>query len=247
MPVRWTICGGLILALCAGTPAQAGPPYTVDDPGTLDHRGLFLYTSYIGSWQNGTVSDVLPQLVLGYGLRPDLEFAAGVSGFTSNVPGAVAFAPLGDPALAVKWRFQEETLGSPALAVGYQATVITVDAGLGSGFLTHSLWLTGSRTVGKGLLWGNLGVNVYPRPHLDESAYYGLAYDYPLGRRLRVGAELHGNAAAPASGVTGDLTWGIGATYALSSRNTLLLQAGRSFQGTSDFNLYAGILMRLNR
>lgn len=242
------LLGSMPVLLAGGSaPALAGPPYTADDPGTLAHRGLFLYAAYTGNWQDGTAWETFPQLVHAYGLWPNLELSAGISGFTFHVPAAVPFAPLTDPVLAAKWRFQEGSRTAPALAVGYQATFVTVDAGFGSGFVTHSLWLTGSRSIGRGLLWGNLGVNLHPQPALAGSAYYGLAYDYPVRGRLRFGAQLYGNAAASRSGVPAELAWGAGATYNLFRDTDLLLQAGRSLRGTHDLNLYAGVLTRLNR
>jgi hypothetical protein len=241
------IASAMLLSGSIGSGALAGPPYSVDDPGTVDYHRLFLYTAYIRSWQGGTVSDTFPQLALAYGLQPNLELSAGIAGFTSNVPASLPLAPLADPALAVKWRFQEETRRSPALAAGYQPTLITVDTGLGSGFITHSLWLTASHAAGRGLLWGNVGVTLYPRPTLDPSVYYGLAWDYPHSKRLRVGVQVYGNTAARPAGIDRDLAWGIGATDAVSPTATLLLQVGRSLRGHSDLNLYAGLLVRLSR
>jgi hypothetical protein len=239
--------GWILGLLGASVPALAGPPYTVDDPGTLDHRGLFLYAAYIGSWLRGGISDTFPNLTLAYGLKPNLEISGGVSGFTSNVPASVPLAPLADPALAVKWRFREEERRSPALAVGYQVTLVTVDAGIGSGFVIHSVWLTGSLTIGRGQFWGNVGVNLYPRPALAGSVYSGLAYDAPVCRRLRLGAQLYGATALSRAGVPAELAWGAGATYSLFRNTELLLQAGRSLRGTHHLNLYAGVLTRLNR
>ncbi|MCS6776120.1 MAG: hypothetical protein NZ557_06220, partial [Chthonomonadaceae bacterium] len=144
---------------CIVSSASAGPPYLVDDPGTLDHRRLFLYVAEIGSLLEGTYTHTAPNLVLGYGIRPDLEVTFGLSGYASNTP-AIALDRMNNPALALKWRFREEGRRTPALAFAYQVTLVTLDQGFGRGHSVHTLYLTGSKSLGKGLLWTNVGGNV---------------------------------------------------------------------------------------
>jgi hypothetical protein len=233
------------LALGAFSSAWAGPPYLVDDPGTLDYRRLFLYVAEIGALSQGTYTHSAPNFVLGYGVRPNLEISLGISGYTSNTP-SIALDNYQNPAIAIKWRFREEERGWPALALAYQATLITQDQGFGRNYGVHNLYLTGSWTLGKGLLWGNAGLNILPYPNLSASVLYGVAYDYPLGNLWRVGAQLYGNTALNASGIPLELAWGVGATYVLNSYSTLLFQIGPSLAGNSDLNVYAGVLWRLS-
>jgi hypothetical protein len=124
---------------------------------------------------------------------------------------------------------------------------VTEDTGLGTGFATHSLWLTAGKSVGRWALWGNAGFNLYPRPDWEGSFYYGLAGDYPVTPRLRLGAQLYGNTAATGAGVVEDLAWGVGATYSLTPMASLLLEGGASLMGNSDLNVYAGVLIVFGR
>lgn len=227
---------------CIVSPANAGPPYLVDDPGTLDHRRLFLYVAEIGSLLEGTYTHTAPNLVLGYGIRPDLEVTFGLSGYASNTP-AIALDRMNNPALALKWRFREEGRRTPALALAYQVTLITLDQGFGRGHSIHTLYLTGSKSLGKGLLWANAGGNVVSKS--GAGWLYGVACDYPLGRRWRIGAQWYGNSALTGNGVPEEHAWGVGATCVLNDYWTLLLQVGRSMKGNGGLITFAGVLIRL--
>lgn len=111
------------LMLCVLPPAWAGPPYSVDDAGTLDYRCLFLYVAEIGSLSQGGYTHPSPNLVLGYGIKLNLEASFGMSGYTSNTPSIALDITnsYNNPALALKWRFREEGRHTPAFA--YQATL----------------------------------------------------------------------------------------------------------------------------
>jgi hypothetical protein len=241
--------GALCAALLACIPPRtcAGPPYNVDDPGTTAYRHVGVYITYLAGTSGGVTTATFPNLAVAYGLRPNVEISLGASGYTSNVPLPAPLPWVTNPALAAKWRFQEEKDRVPQVTAGYQVTFVTQDSGLGTGFATHALWLTTGKTVGRWALWANAGLDLYKHPDRDESVFYGLAGDYPVNSRLRLGMQLYGNTAATGAGVAKDLAWGVGATYGLTPKTTLLLQGGASLMGSSDLNLYAGVLIEFGR
>jgi hypothetical protein len=192
-------------------------------------------------------TQVFPNLALAYGATPNLEISAGVSGSTSNVPVPQPLLRFNNPAVAAKWRYQEQTNRVPALALGYQATLNTQDTGFGRGYSSHSLWVTASRATGRGVLWGNVGANVSPRPGTVGNAFYGVVYDYGIDSRWRIGAQVYGNTSSAKQGVPEEIAPGFGVTYAFSARDTFLFQAGRSHKRNADLTVYAGILTHVGK
>lgn len=237
---RASLGAGLAALLAAG-PAAAGPPFFVDDPGTMEHGHLFLYLIESGTWNHR--SQVFPNLSLAYGVTPRLEVSAGAA----TSPGtAVTSHPrrFGDPFAAAKWRFQDEKGLRPALGVSYQATHITVDNGFDQDYLTHSGWVTAAHALGSGQIFAHLGGSGSPRDGAP-SVFWGAAADWPLGKRLRAGVEIYGQSGAPGAGLPRELGQGIGLTYTANRRTTLLLQVGHTHRADHEATLYFGVLLDL--
>ncbi len=233
----------LIMALgCLGMPVLAGPPFNVDDPGTVELHHYQLTAAYISSQSSAGEQQAFPNLSLGYGLTNNIELDLGLGANSVRNTGMPRVAGFGDTTLGFKWRFQEENKRKPQLALGYQIKVPTadVDRGLGSGTVDNSFWLTGAKSYGRWVAFTNVGYNFLGGRSGENNLFYGLGLTYQLTEKLVVGAQVYGNTAA-APGTKSELAWGVGMTYNWAPDRALLVGLGRSEQGFSDLNVYAGL------
>ncbi|HLK55819.1 MAG TPA: hypothetical protein VKU00_04620 [Chthonomonadaceae bacterium] len=231
----------LVLGTLA-TASLAGPPYNIDDPGTVEFRHFSLITYYASSHTAGSEAQGTPSFLLAYGLRNNVELDL-VGGVTSaRTTGIGRKTGFGDLSPMVRWRFKEETKNCPQFALGYQMKIPTASAsqGLGTGAMDHALWLSSAKSFKRLQAFGNVGYNFLGGSDGKNNLFYGVGLNYQTTDKLILGAQIYGNS-ANAPGNTDDLSWGIGAIYMYRPDQALLLQAGRSMKGYSDLNIYAGI------
>src|SRR5262245_33042202 len=106
-------------------PGWAGPPYDVDDPGTPEFRHFELNLGFISSQLKGSEEQEFPGIDLNYGYRNNVQLTLGLSGISSRNSGTGRIAGIGDSALELKWRFQEENKKTPQVALHYIMKVPT--------------------------------------------------------------------------------------------------------------------------
>lgn len=220
----------------------AGPPFSVDDPGTTERRHFNLYMIYQSSQSRAGEFQSFPNFSLGYGLTNNIELDLGFGGVSLRGTGTGRVAGFSDTLASVKWRFKEETRHAPQIALGYQLKIPTADVqrGLGSGAADHTLWLCASKSYGRATLFGNAGYNFLGGSSGKNNLFYGAGITVQATGTLIVGADLYGNSAA-APGARDELAWGLGAQWNFAPDRSLLLHAGRSERGFSDLNIYAGV------
>ena len=243
MKFHWNVC--LILSLWligASASALAGPPYNVEDAQTTEPNHIELNIGMCSNQACGSETQAVPNLDLGYGYTNNLAFALNLGGVSARTSGARRAVGFGDIETGVKWRFREETRRLPQFALEYGLKIPTASrsCGLGTGNFDHTLLLTASKSFGRSTFFGNIGGNFLGDCNSHNNLLYGLAYTVQLTEHLNIGAELYGNTSA-ASGERDELAWGVGATYNFAPDRVLLLKVGRSVQGFSDLNIYAGV------
>jgi hypothetical protein len=129
-----------LLLLCAA-PAAAGPPFAVDDPGTVEeYEGTFLLRYELVRDRDVNLHSV-PAATHTLGLPGNLEFALDGAILESEAAGAPS-AGSGDLGLSFKWRFLEQEETVPAVAVAYALRLPTGRNGLSGEATVHSPYLT---------------------------------------------------------------------------------------------------------
>lgn len=102
-----------LFALSLAAPAQAGPPFITDDPGTAE-RGSFEFR--IGAGYEAAKGDdalTAPELELAYGLTERIELAIGTEIGHALRQGAADSTGFGDLALGAKIRLIDQAQGAP--------------------------------------------------------------------------------------------------------------------------------------
>lgn len=232
----------MLLLVCAAVPSYAGPPYNIDDPGTAERHKFNLFTAYVSSQNSAGEQQNIPNIILGYGYTRNIELDLTLGLATVRNSGSPRVGGYGDTMPMIKWRFQEETKNRPQLSVAYQIKVPTADVnrGLGSGTVDNSIWFAGAKSYGRWVAFSNVGYNFLGGRDGENNLFAGFGLTYQLTDKLIVGAQVYGNTAS-APGARGELAWGGGLTYNFAPDRSLLLALGRSEEGFSDLNVYAGL------
>jgi hypothetical protein len=228
--------------VCLASPVFAGPPYNVDDPGTLEPGRYNFTAAFISSQSSGKETQSFPNLTLKYGLKDATQISLGFGGISKRTAAAGRETGFADTTLGIKWRFKNETKTDPQWALGYQIKMPTANKsmGLGTGNFDHRLWLTFGKSFQRLKFFGNVGYNFLGDAKGTNNIYYGLATTFQATEHLIVGAQVYGNA-PNARGKNDELAWGVGLRYNYAPDRALMLQVGRSERGFSDLNVYAGV------
>ena len=248
MQERIYYCLMIFTLCCLGQTAQAGPPYAVNDPETPERHWIELNIGYLSSHGRGYEIQEYPSIDINYSYLNNLQLTLAVTGVSIRESGAKRKPSFADVWTEVKWRFQEEKKNRPQLALDYAIKLPTAgrSQGLGTGNVDHTMLLIGQKAIGRLTIFGNVGINIVGNHDGRNNALYGIVCDYQLTEHLDVGAEVYGNTSA-AVGERAELAWGLGLTYRFAPDRALLLKAGRSVQGFSDLDIYAGVQFNLGK
>lgn len=227
-------------AALLGAPAAAGPPFAVDDPGTVDAYHGTLLVRYELLRDDGVNLHAIPAATLTLGLPAKLEFAIDGAILTSDAEGAPS-AGLGDLSLVFKWRFLEQNGAIPAIAVAYAIRLPTGKQGLSGDTSVHSPYVTlGWQLDEQWQLFGDVGTNSRDRGEDDPQFFAGAAAGYQVTEFWLVGVDFLGYAHVRDT-QRSDLSVGVATQLDLSKWWTLMARVGRSIEGTQDVNVFAGI------
>jgi hypothetical protein len=226
--------------------ANAGPPYTTDDPEPVDHRHWELYLASQHFRDSNGWSGTMPHIEVNYGAIRDLQMhliAPLAYAAPNDAPAQYGF---GDAELGIKFRFVHEGEWVPQIATFpfLEVPIGGRDRGLGNGsaqvFLP--LWVQKSRgpwtTYGGGGVWFDLG------SRHERWWYVGWQAQRRVTEVLTIGAELFHLTPRSASGDS-DTRFNLGAVIDFDNTNHLLLSAGRSIVGATSFQGYVAYLVTL--
>lgn len=227
-------------------PALAGPPYNVDDPGTAEYQHIEENTAYITSRDTDTRSDGMGTEI-NYGYSKNIQLTLGSGMASQRLTGTRPVSGMGDTGAEFKWRFREEDARNPGLSLHYFLTIPTASAasGLGTGKFDHALLLAAGKQFRRAYAFGNFGASLPGAPDPRNNLVLGGAVSYQLTTAMTVDGQVYGSTSS-ATGEKGDLSWGVTATCDLLPGRTLMLQVGRSTQGPSNLNVYAGLQFLLD-
>jgi len=160
----------LVLAAVTPQAAREGPPFKTDDPQPVDFHHWEFYVASQQSFARVESDATLPHIEVNFGAFPDLQIhVLAPMGYVRSANGnAYGYS---ETELGVKYRFLEESDGSPQAGVFPLVEVPTGDAsrqlGQGSAQVYLPLWLQKSR--GKFTTYGGAGFDIGGCINLSEN------------------------------------------------------------------------------
>ena len=243
---RFPVCGrqaliavGFLLGL---SPAQAGPPFLVDDPGIADTGELLLYPA--AQWQRLAAGEkfLSAGLAGSYGFSPHTELGAGLVLARAESAAGEANTGFGDVTLGIKQRLFISESSGPNLTAAYTLSLPSGDAdqGLGSGSFDHALYLTADQPLGIFTLTANLGVlRASASDARTAMSYGGLLTCAPTPVTL-IGIQGFGNSATFGN-MSRRFLFGLGVQQDFGSGITLLAAYNVAAYGEPSHQFYLGL------
>ena len=231
-------------AFAVASLAQAGPPFTTDDPEPVEYQhGEF----YIGSQMTHDMdgwSGTAPHVEINYGAfsNGQLHVIAPIA-FVAPAHGPAQFG-YGDTEVGVKYRFVEETTWRPQVGTFPQIELPTGDSArdLGSGHAQMFLPLWLQKSWGAWTTYGGGGYWINPGAGNLNWWFLGWVLQYQISSRLALGAEVwHGT--VKDVGGDSETQLHVGAIFDVSEKHHLLFSAGPAIQGPSGFQGYVAFLL----
>lgn len=241
--MKWWSLAFIALFLCASVlPCLAGVPYDVDDAGTPEVGHFEINLAYVSSQARGSEFEQVPNIEVNYGYDQRTELVVDIGASSIRNTGEQRQWGLDDTTLETKWRFQDETKNKPQVALDYAIKIPTAkpSLGLGTGKVDHSGMIIAEKNIGRYDVFGNVGYNLLGSHDEEDNLFWGVATAYQLSEQFLVGPEVYGNTAS-APGEHQEIAYGFAVQDTYEPDRTLMFAIGRSTEGFSDLNIYAGI------
>jgi hypothetical protein len=227
---------GFTLAL-AGTSllhAEGSPPLITDDPGTPGPGHWEINIGVSTERRPGLKAAELPLFDLNYGIGETLQLKYEVPYLTESEAGQPRVSGWGNSEVGVKWRFLDTGEGGRAMSVYPQLEFnnpgsSSDDRGLvehGTAFL-----LPVQFEQGLGPVTLNLQLGREFRTDGD-SWFYGVALSHQLQKKIEIGLELAGTAAAKLE--RSQLTVNFGVVFEVSEKSSLMFSIGRELHNHEE-------------
>ncbi|HJX65317.1 MAG TPA: hypothetical protein VJ860_15350 [Polyangia bacterium] len=223
-----------IAAWLVPTQAQAGPPYTTDDPETVEYHHWEFYLATMDEITRDDATGTAPHIEINYGAVPNLQLhMIAPLAFARPSGGPTRYGP-GDIELGGKFRFVQEGAWLPMVGTFplLEVPVGSESKGLGTGHL-HAffpLWL--QKSFGPWMTYGGGGYWINPGEGNRNYWYVGWLVQRRLASRATLGTELFYTTPDRVDG-NGDLRFNVGLVVDLTEHHHLLFSAGRSIVGDS--------------
>ena len=230
--------------------AQAGPPFTSNDPGTPGNANWEINIASAQTISRGTAAYQVPQIDLNYGLGPSVQLTYEIPYVVQTSDGQSHQSGWSNAFPGIKWRFFDQGEG------GWQISMFPqMEANAPSSAQQKGIAAPGSRfllpfevTKRLGPIDVDFEAGCYFPKHGVSERILGLVAGRAVTERLDLGVELYNDRAvgAPPNQTTLDL----GGRYKLSRGFVALFMAGRSVSGTAngqpEFIGYFGIQILLS-
>jgi len=243
MPRRRRLILNIVLILmCAPAPALAGPPYTTDDPETVDYRnGEFYVASQVGHDETGWTGTG-PHFEVNYGVLPNVQLhliAPLVFVLPADDQGSGRYG-YGDTEVGVKVRFVKETEWVPMVGVFPILELPSGDSknGLGSGNVQTFLPVWLQKSFGPWTTYGGGGYWFNPGTGNKDYWFVGWQVQRQILGGLTAGMEVFHTTPKEEHGDS-ETRFNVGLVMDFTEHQHLLFSAGRGIQGGSnDFQGY---------
>ena len=224
--------------------ALAGPPFMTDDPEPVDYQHWEVYIATQQMKTSDGWSGTAPHLEVNYGVVPNVQLHI-IAPLAYDAPTAGgAHYGYGDTELGVKYRFVVETENVPQVGVFPLLEVPSGSGheGLGSEQMQIFLPVWVQKSWGeKDSQWTTYGGGGYwitPGRGNENWGFMGWLLQRQVTHALNLGAELFHETPKQVHGDSDTIING-GGIYDFSETHHLMLTAGHTIQGPSEFILYA--------
>jgi len=218
---------------------RSGPPFKTDDPQPVDFHHWEFYVASEQSFAREETDATLPHFEVNFGAFPNvqLHLVAPMGYIRSGSGNAYGYS---DTELGVKYRFLEESDGSPQAGLFPLVEIPTGDAsrqlGQGSTQVYLPVWL--QKSWGKFTTYGGAGYWYTPGAGRTNWMFAGWEAQYDFSETLTAGGELYYHTTDTRDGTPG-AGFDLGGYINLSENDHILISLGRSFRGE---NVVAGYL-----
>ncbi len=230
----------LAFSLAWGLPqALAGPPFITDDPEPVEYQHWEFYVASLDFKTNRAWFGTAPHVEANYGvvsnvqlhLIEPLNYYAASGQRTDYGPG--------DTELGVKFRFLQETERMPQVGVFplLEVPIGNVNENLGNGGteLFLPVWL--QKSWGSWTAYGGGGYGFNSGPGNEDWTYVGGLLQKQVLTNVLVGVEIY-HRTEQFTGEGDDTAFNVGAVIDFSEQHHLLISAGRSISGPTQFQCY---------
>jgi hypothetical protein len=226
-------------ALCSAQ-AQAGPPYTTDDPEPVEYRHWEVYLASQHEVTRDGATGTAPHVEVNYGAVPNLQLHVIAPLAYAYASGEDTTYGPGDLELGAKFRFIQEDETVPMVGT---FPLLELPAGstskrLGTGRL-HALiplWL--QKSAGRWTTYGGGGYWINPGDGNRNFWYVGWQAQMKLVDSVALGGEAFYTTPDRVGGDS-NLRFNVGLILDATDHHHVLVSAGRSIVGDSRFQGYA--------
>ena len=232
----WLCCNG----------AQAGPPFTTDDPEPIDHRHWELYLGSQSYHDDDGWVGTAPLFEVNYGVVPDVQLHLIVPlAFAAPAGEGTHYGP-GDVETGAKLRFVHESDRMPQIGT-YPMLDLPIgrsSRGLGNGAVQIFVPLWIQKSFGPWTTYGGPGYWINRAANAKNWWYFGWEIQRRIFGPLTVGVEFFHETPQVSAGDS-DTRFNVGIIWDISPTHHILASAGRSIVGSILFQSYAAWLVTL--
>lgn len=223
--------------------ALAGPPFLTNDPAIVDYHHWELFGFATDDSSHNTSTLQAPAAEFNYGVIPNIQFHAIVPGEAAIPTGDKPITyGLGDTEIGLKYRFIQEGIYHPQVAIYPLLELATGDASrdLGNGRTWSKLPLWLQKSWGAWTSYSGGGYAFNSAPSKRNYPYAGWVIQRNLNQRWILGLEVFSQAKS-ADDTPGYMLVNTGGFYHLTKTCKLLFSVGHSVAGQTDTRGYLGI------
>lgn len=232
----------LSLITCPGN-AVAGPPFKTDDPQPVDFLHWEFYIASAQEFDRLTTQATLPHLEINYGILPNTQLhLVAPMGYLHSEDGTQY--GYSNTEIGVKYRFVQETDGSPQLGVFPLIEIPTADKRLGGANLQAFLPVWFQKSWEHLTTYGGAGWWYNPGTGNRNWMFAGWQAQYDFSEVVSLGGELYYHT-ADQEGSSGDAGFGIGGFVNLSESDHILFSVGHNLVARGSTNGYLGFLLTI--
>jgi hypothetical protein len=236
---RWSFACAARAVFLLSAPAYGGPPFVTDDPEPVEYRHWEVYLASQQEHDSDGWSGTAPHVEVNYGAVPNLQLHVIVPlAFSRPSAGGNAYG-VGDTELGAKYRFVDETEHRPQIGVFPLVELPTGNSarGLGDGHVQVFVPVWVQKSFGDWTTYGGAGYWFNPGVGNRNWIFIGGLLQRRLSSHVTVGLEVFHE--TPMTDGGGSETHGnLGVMINFTGMHHLLMSAGSSVQGESDFQGY---------
>lgn len=231
-----TFCLALCFTACA---VSAGPPFLTDDPEPVDYQNWEFYIASMHTRTADGWGGTAPHIEINYGVITNVQLhliAPMAYDAPDNGPTEYGY---GDTELGAKIRFIQESKYIPMVGVFPLLEVPTGNAsrGLGSGQWDAFLPVWLQKSFGDWTVYGGGGYGINPGQGNEDWGLAGAVLQYQIRTNILLGGEVYHRTPTVTRGPS-ETAFNLGTVIDFTEHQHLLLSAGRSIDGPTDFQLY---------